>query len=497
MSIFEEPNKKEQVKGTKSPNEIHGAENERAKIIHESPEEMEKKLAELREKMGEHAPKRENSDLIARMRLAQRYESTPAVLSAEDREKIERTALENESKLEANYKPEFGVFPSSDKNSNFYNQIWSRDFGHAAGNYFAEAEPAALTDSLNTIFKHQKGSGMLPFRTERTFELLKVTPLKFLADPAFKLWSKFTGKKERPVYEGQDFCNAEDTIPAVIIAVGEFYIASPEGKEFVRQHFEQLKKAMAFFEGKTDPSDSLIQTKAANPDWADSLSRPGKLGTINVWYTRALRLMEFMASELGDEEGKKMYREKQKKSTEAVKQNLYNKEEGYFRAQAGDDRIDTAASIFGALYMLTPEEAVQVEETLRKKLRHASGLQNFYPPYPKEQIALPNKIQDLGRGGYHNEYVWPWITCQNIQVKIKIALGHPDDQLRQQYKQEAIDDLADMAKLFQDAGGAYEIFEPDNRKPVKTPLYSAPKNLMGNLAAYQGAYMQLKKLGWI
>ena len=54
-----------------------------------------------------------------------------------------------------------------------------------------------------------------------------------------------------------------------------------------------------------------------------------------------------------------------------------------------------------------------------------------------------------------------------------------------------------MAKLFKDAGGAYEIFEPDQSIPGKTTFYRSPKNFMGSMAAYQGVYLQLQKLKWI
>ena len=82
-------------------------------------------------------------------------------------------------------------------------------------------------------------------------------------------------------------------------------------------------------------------------------------------------------------------------------------------------------------------------------------------------------------------------------MKIKIALEHPDETIKEQYKKEAVEDLLDMAKLFKDARGAYEIFQPDTRKPAITKWYKPPQNLMGNLAAYEGAYLQLKELGWI
>jgi hypothetical protein len=39
--------------------------------------------------------------------------------------------------------------------------------------------------------------------------------------------------------------------------------------------------------------------------------------------------------------------------------------------------------------------------------------------------------------------------------------------------------------------------EPALGRRLGITTYKPPKNLMGSLAAYQGAYRQLNKLGWI
>ena len=174
---------------------------------------------------------------------------------------------------------------------------------------------------------------------------------------------------------------------------------------------------------------------------------------------------------------------------------LYNEREGYFRAEASDERLDTVASVFGALYFLSPEEAVRVEETLQRRVAHASGLQNFDPPYPQKDIFWAHRL--MGQWLYHNKFVWPWVTLQNIQVKVKIATEHKDESVREAYRREAVDDLVKMAKLFREAGGAYEIFEPDESKAAGMRFYKPPQYFMGTMATYQSAYAQLKELGWI
>ena len=162
---------------------------------------------------------------------------------------MDGVASEGEERLDKNYEPGFGVFPSADPDENFYQQLWTRDLAHAGGNYLATQRPKALKDSLETVFSHQRADGMLPLRTEKQYMLLKIVPgLRKLAKPVFEfIEGTVRGRKERPVYEGQDFSSAEDTVPAALIAVGEFFIASPDGRKFAEEHFDELKKAVDFF----------------------------------------------------------------------------------------------------------------------------------------------------------------------------------------------------------------------------------------------------------
>jgi len=103
----------------------------------------------------------------------------------------------------------------------------------------------------------------------------------------------------------------------------------------------------------------------------------------------------------------------------------------------------------------------------------------------------------MGQWLYHNKFVWPWVTLQNIHVKIKITREHEREAIRHEYHREAVEDLVKMAHMFKEAGGAYEVFEPDEPRAGTTAFYHPPQNFMGTMVAYQGAYAQLKVLGWI
>ena len=455
---------------------------------------------EAPELVRESAEKKIERIKTLRMRLQER-DNVPVPMGAEDRMIVDKKAEDSAKQLKQCYQEGFGIFPSGDPRDSFYNTLWSRDLAHAGGNFFAANADGAMIESLQTVFSHQKEDGSIPYRVERKRFLLE-----HLAH-VFGINVTLNRKKERAVYEGEDGGNAEDTIPATIASAGELFLQSEKGREFVRNNFDKIEGAMAQFIGRTDPEDGLERSKKSNPDWSDSLLKgEKKLGTINVWHCRALRMMQLMAEGAGRPERSVYYRDLEHKvksnivGTPEKPGKLYDWQNHYFKTGEGEDRVDTAASVFGSLYLLPATEAARVQDTFKAHLTSPSGLKNFYPPYPKEKIFPP--LHRIGMGGYHNEKVWPWITSQNIQVKIKIAREHPDETVRERYKQEAVADLADQAKLFKEAEGAWEVFDPDTRQKatglkILGRSYKPPRNLMGNLAAYHSAYSQLKALGWI
>lgn len=419
------------------------------------------------------------------------------MFSTEDQTLLFEVADDFEARLARHHVPGFGISPSSLPTDNYHDQVWARDFAHAAGNYFSHVQPEAVAHSLETIFKYQRPDGMLPYRVEREYQLLKFLPrFQFLSKRAFKFFEgRLRGREERPVYENKDFGGGEDTVPVVIIAVYEFFMASDVGKEFAREHYGQLRKAAEFFIKKTDLRDGLAVIKVHNADWVDTVKRRGKLSGVNVWWAQSLRGMGEIAQALGHEADAKRYGEEFERVRASILLELYSPE-GYFKAEANDKRLDTVASIFGALYLLDTKEAVRVEGSLKCRVLRPSGLVNFDPPYSRKEIFWVHRYF-FSDGEYHNHFVWPWVTLQNIYVKIKIALEHPDAVCRAQYKEEALADFVQMAKIFKATGGAQEILHPHKAAVPETDRYKVPTHFMGSLAGYVGVYRKLKKLGWI
>jgi hypothetical protein len=439
----------------------------------------------------------------------------PTTISPEHEKLIKETAVDFAERIARHYTAGFGIFPSADPASNYFNQVWARDAAHAGGNYFSRANPQAAIDSLATLLLHQRPDGSLPSRVEREHQFVKFMPVVRRWSPNIfrAIEVGFRKRTERPVHEGQDFAGGEDTVPVTLIAAGELFNGSERGRKFVLENFNKLMHAAEFFyETKVDREDGLAVMKRENPDWADTILRRGKLSTINIWWARGLRYLEHIAEESGEDEKAAWCGEEYKKVHESIIKKLLNNDRAivvndmdnpavngiggtYFRATATDDRLDTVASIFGALYFLDADSALAVERTLKARVERGSGLANFDPPYTQKDVHWVPRL--MGQWLYHNKFVWPWVTCQNISVKIKIARDHAKAAIRDEFQREAVEDLAKMAQRFRDAGGAYEILQPDESKFGSTRFYTPPQYFMGSMASWLGAYAQLKELGWI
>src|SRR3989344_218925 len=479
----------------------HGSEPKKQEHDEKDKEKERQKMEAYLERFEEKA---QRIDSMRLNKAHKKREIPPVQLDEKKEADITQEVVDSKQHLDACHAEGFGISPSGNPEDSFYHTMWSRDLAHAGGNFYTREKPQALIDSLGTVFSYQKDDGSLPYRVERKRFLLEHTT-KALFGFDLNILKKIgidpiTRKKDRPVYEGQDGGNAEDTIPSIVVTLGELFLSSKEGRQFVANHFEQVQSAMENFMQRTDPQDGLEISKKSNPDWADSLNRGNKkIGTINIWYARALRMMVLITEGLGKSEEAQAYRKKHEKVQKGVLEKLYDKDGHYFRTGEGEDRVDATASVFGCLYMLSAEEGALVQDTMRNRLTTNAGLKNFDPPYPKNKIYPILRL--IGMGGYHNECVWPWVTAQNIQAKIKIALEHPQDDVRERFKKEAVEDLAELASLFKEAGGAYEVFDPDTRQAAKLRTgfkkYKVPKNLMGNMAAFHSAHAQLKALGWI
>lgn len=253
-----------------------------------------------------------------------------------------------------------------------------------------------------------------------------------------------------------------DDIPMVILASYELFPLLSQDENLMKIRWEQMVKAI---EKEITFEKNGLVSGVKFQDWVDSIHRKGKLSNINILFYQALRGMARMAEHLGKQEEQKYYLSKAKELKEKIMQAFWH-EDGFIKAGSQDSRFDTFSNILGTLYLVTPEQAVQIQNNIIKKnMIQNSLLKNFDRPYPQDVIS---KIVKLGKmEDYHNHYSWPWVTCMNIIAKLKIVSEHSDEKIRQCFKSEALEDFINISQLFNEDKGVYEIVDEETDLPIQ------------------------------
>ena len=232
-------------------------------------------------------------------------------------------------------------------------------------------------------------------------------------------------------------------------------------------------------------------------DWADSISRGGKLATVNGIYLHALREMTYVAANCGMDEMAAKYADRYEHVRTSYLTTFWDDALGYIKAAADDNRIDAMANIYACLYHLGPAQCVRVQENLQKLVAPNLLLKNFNTPYPASMVALRYKV--AGIPGYHNSYTWPWVTCENILAKLKIARNHPELQTRIRFFHEAQGDFVIVTENHTTNGDFYEVVDAETGKPVSSrffglKLYVSALGFMSSITTYIAAEEELEQV---
>jgi len=393
------------------------------------------------------------------------------------------------------------VIHTAGPESQFHNEIWMRDTAFAILNILAEEQPEIVLSTLEEIFKHQREDGALPLRLEKVRHWARYIPI------LNRIPSIVNREEPYAVYENVSLAlPARDTVPTAILAVFELYRKSTEGKEFAKQRWEQMKKSLD--REASFMKDGLISGDKLQ-DWADSIMRSGKLSDVNILYYRALRGMSVMARDFGSDGGEDKtqydkdaasFKEQAEQLRQKIMDMFWDDEKGCFKAGENDERLDTVSNIMAILFVVSPEKAVLIEESIERSVTAESGLlKNFDVEYPESMIAGRYKLGRIVE--YHNSNAWPWVTCMNILAEIKIAKEHRDPKIRRRFKDKAIADFIRISKIFAQNGDTHEILDPMEAKPIHSKLgpitlYRSSPSFLGSAASYAAVVKALRDAGF-
>jgi glycogen debranching enzyme len=345
------------------------------------------------------------------------------------------------------------IFTAGPK-SHFYEQIWTRDTSLSIINIIAEKYPIQAFNTLNLLFDYQKVDGTLPVRIEGNRHWMHFVPgfrnVNFLINRK-KPFAVYTNRLHSP--------EPRDDIPMTIIAWQSLFHLLMQDEELLEKRWQQMLKAVQ--KEESFERNGLIHGERFQ-DWVDSIHRKGKLSNINILFYRALEAMWKMAKQINKREDAMMFAEKTEIYKEKIMQTFW--EDKYFKAGTQDNRFDSFANILATLFLVSPDKAVKIQDSIiEKKLIQNGLLRNFDRPYPADYIS---KFVKLGKmEDYHNHYSWPWITSMNIIAKLKIAKDHPNLGIKKRFQSEAIEDFIKVSEVFKEYGFC-EILDEKTELPV-------------------------------
>ncbi|MFH1182758.1 MAG: hypothetical protein V1690_00655 [Candidatus Moraniibacteriota bacterium] len=133
--------------------------------------EVREDLGKGEEKAMEKESNREAEDVLG-IKNPRYPDYQPIDIRESEKEVVESIAKEGAGNIKRNFLPGFGIVPSASPKENFYEQVWTRDFAQASLNFFTSQMPDAAKDSLETIFRHQREDGAIPYKTEKRYALV-------------------------------------------------------------------------------------------------------------------------------------------------------------------------------------------------------------------------------------------------------------------------------------------------------------------------------------
>jgi predicted glycogen debranching enzyme len=173
-----------------------------------------------------------------------------------------------------------------------------------------------------------------------------------------------------------------------------------------------------------EPGAQLTWMDAKVGDWVVT-PRYGKAVEIQALWYNAVRVMERLAKEFGDEKGEKHYGEMAARVKRSFNRLFWNEEAGCLfdvvdgDARDGSIRPNQILTVSLRHSMVSMERSKQVVEVVERELLTPYGLRSLAPGDPQYRGRYEGD-QRSRDGAYHQGTVWAWLMGPFITAYIKV-----------------------------------------------------------------------------
>ncbi len=323
-----------------------------------------------------------------------------------------------------------------------FREPWARDTGFALFGLLELGETRAAREALEIFLLTQLPSGQFPVKIHSTS-----IPDRFIH-------SLF--KREQPINQPirPKYITAHKTISldgnSLLVIAILHYAAQTGDQDFLRGHWEQLRRALDWVGQHARDADGLLH-QGAFTDWEDTISRQGKVLYTNVVYWKALHEMGLVAEQLGLESSDRAHFSGHAARLRAsIYSHFWRGDLGFFVTSKFFDNLSSSGNLLAIAWGLaSPEQAHAILDAMRYYgMALPVPTKVVHRGYPPEFIAIENRLG--GIADYHTYFAWLWLGAWHV-----IALA------RMARLEEASELLYNMSRVIVRDGAVHEVYAPN------------------------------------
>lgn len=322
-----------------------------------------------------------------------------------------------------------------------FREPWARDTGFASFGLLELEAYAETRQALEVFLLTQHPSGQFPVKIHSTS----------IAD---RFMHSLLGRQQpidRPLRP--KYITAHNTISldgnSLLVSALIHYANRTGDLAFIAGHWEALGRAMTWLEGHEERGESLLR-QGPFTDWADTISRTGKVLYTNVIYWKALSDMGQAAHDLQDPEAERQYAERAEAVREAINAEFWRPDLGYFVNTRFFDNLCSSGNLLAIAWGLaTQEQSHAILDAMRFfGMAIPVPTKAVHRAYPRQFIAIENRLG--GIADYHTYFAWLWLGAWHV-----IALTRMDRM------EEARELIYNMSRVIVRDGAVHEVYAPN------------------------------------
>ena len=352
-----------------------------------------------------------------------------------------------------------------------FREPWARDFGFASFGLLELNEIQAMRETLEVFLQNQTAQGQFPVKIHGTNMFDRYLISLFGRQQPVDL-------PIRPKYS-----TAHNTISldgnALLVIAALLYLRQVDDEHFCHTHWSALKNGLLWLEGHALGDDKILH-QGAYTDWADSVSRVGRVLYTNVLYWKALRDFSRVAKKYGYHEDAEHYAAQALLVKAVINDEFWREDLGYFITSAQFELLNSDGNLLAVAWGLASTEQSHAILDRVQQLGMADPVptQVTDRTYGSKYIAIENRLGGIPH--YHTSAAWLWLGGWHV-----VALTRMSRLAEAKAVLDRIDGL-----IVRD-GVVHEVFG-SNGRPLKSFWYSseAPLTWSAGVIVYAHSYYQ-------